>query len=986
MSDQEKALAGNEGHKQENESSVHKIADQPQNINSSPTNTPSTPVEKRNSKVVRLHKKMSDDDFRQAYNEVIKQSKKKVSMARWISSLGFHVNGTTTNYKCPFHEERTGSFHIYEDGSHCYGECDRSFDHLDFAMLYKGWDKKLAVENLAEYAGVDIPWKQGKKTRKSSNTTPPAAFEKPVSGPVEPEPKVYTDKKVYTDEETHTYLAWMNPTREFLREHFYPNDNPVLKRVLYKYDDPEDPRAKVGRHFTKTDGGWLSGRRVEPRLYRQEDLESSPSDVLCNYFEGEKCADMGHSLGMLSVTAGAKGDFAPHARIFVPLFAGRDVILFPDNDDGGRKAFLKIATLLHGTAKSVKIINLPLNVEKEDIYEFVLKTEYCNGDREMAKARIQEMINAAPLFVPEKATEEQPEETETDEQLLQRLCGLDYTPVIPQNFTVVEGLLAEVTHKKDDVVITRISMPFVVSGFVSDLRSSDTLLQLKGPQGETVLDADLSNKSFSKAMTSFLRQSLDPHRIRSVQKYVTDYQLYNREIKKLVGRSQTGWDVNGDYHIPLIPSSDGTVWMDPFHLQAYKTGGDKDKQYELLKKILRTRAGMIVLAALTATINFRTGGNNSVVNVHGMNANGKSTAVRFAMSLLGDYKEQKLTWFATKVGLEQRLSSMLHVPIWIEERETGSADSSDLANFVYQFLEEVGKLRGNKNDMARTISKLNGVVITTAEKDLESAIAAIRKKSGGKLGMYRRVFEIDADKGDLYTLPDNTKLDMAEINYVAKDNYGWFGVEWVNYIKTNIDTITGNYRHYLSKIKGANLHGMDSLFASLITVMEALNDMGVITAQDADILGRHVLDNLKQTESRINEKRDITIEFMEHFNGWIYSRKDTFIYSNSTGEEDDDIVIPEDIKKIAGVVFNNRDVFITNYAVKSILEDMSFVPRQLWRRLLEKGLLKCNKGRLDYRKRIGKDYLTGYFIMGVFSQSKGPADDAENGEKGGQNG
>ena len=974
MSEHEKAPVGDEGSKQENNDlSVHNLTDQPQKINSS-TDDPSTPVKQTSSKVVRFPKKLTDEEFRQAYGQVIKESKKKVSMLRWVSSLGFQVKGNTKNYICPFHSERTGSFHIYEDGSHCYGECAESFDHIDFAMKYKKWDRNQAVENLAVFAGVEIPWKKGRKsTKKPDNNGTSAVIEKPVSEAVEEKPKTHADKKVYTDDETHNYLAWMNPIREFLREHFYPNDNPVSKRVIYKYNDPEDSRAKVGRHFTATEGGWLSGRRVEPRLYRQEDLEAAPIDVPCHYYEGEACADMGHSLGLLSVTAGSANDFIPHLRVILPLFEGRDVVLFPDNDDTGRKAFIKIAEQLHGKAKSVKIVNLPLNNEKEDIVEFVMNPEYCNGDRELAKTRIQEMIDAAPLFEPEAKEEETPVETMDTGQLLQQLCGLDYTPVVPQNFTIDDGLLTEIVKKKDSDLLNRISIPFVVSGFVSDLRSSDTMLQLKSAKGETVIDADISNKSFSKAMTSFLQQSLDPSRLRSTQKYLTDYQLHNRNIKKLVGRSQTGWDLHGDnYHIPLVPSEDGTVWMDPFHVQAYRTGGDKGKQYSLLKKILNTKAGLIVLAALTATVNFRTGGSNAVVNVHGMNANGKSTAVRFAMSLLGDFKEQKLTWFATKVGLEQRLASMLHVPIWIEERETGSADSSDLANFVYQFLEGSGKLRGNKNDMARTISKLNGVVITTAEKDLETSIAAIRKKSGGKLGMYRRVFEIDADKGDLYDLPDNTKIDMSEINYIANENFGWFGIEWVNYIKTNIDTIIGNYKHYLTKIKGADLHGMDSLFASLITVMEALHDMGIMNNADADVLGRHVMDNMKLTESRINEKRDITLEFMEHFSGWVHQNWSQFILS-TTGK---DIAIPENIKTIAGIIIKSRNVFVTSWAIKEFMEDMSFVPRQLWDRMEKKGLLKINTQgddgvkRYGYRKSLGKAKLIGYYIKNVLSDVK----------------
>ncbi|HET6449604.1 MAG TPA: DNA primase [Conexibacter sp.] len=59
--------------------------------------------------------------------------------------------------RCPFHEERTGSFHVRpeEKHYHCFG-CQMSGDPFDFAMETEGLDFVGALESLAERFGVTL--------------------------------------------------------------------------------------------------------------------------------------------------------------------------------------------------------------------------------------------------------------------------------------------------------------------------------------------------------------------------------------------------------------------------------------------------------------------------------------------------------------------------------------------------------------------------------------------------------------------------------------------------------------------------------------------------------------------------------------------------------------------------------------------------------------------------------------------------------------
>jgi DNA primase len=58
---------------------------------------------------------------------------------------------------CPFHDERTGSFHVRPDEKHyhCFG-CQESGDPFDFVMQTEGLDFKASMESLADRFGVAL--------------------------------------------------------------------------------------------------------------------------------------------------------------------------------------------------------------------------------------------------------------------------------------------------------------------------------------------------------------------------------------------------------------------------------------------------------------------------------------------------------------------------------------------------------------------------------------------------------------------------------------------------------------------------------------------------------------------------------------------------------------------------------------------------------------------------------------------------------------
>jgi DNA primase len=57
---------------------------------------------------------------------------------------------------CPFHNEKTPSFHVYENGFHCFG-CGASGDAISWVMQTQGLEFMEAVTALAGEAGMEVP-------------------------------------------------------------------------------------------------------------------------------------------------------------------------------------------------------------------------------------------------------------------------------------------------------------------------------------------------------------------------------------------------------------------------------------------------------------------------------------------------------------------------------------------------------------------------------------------------------------------------------------------------------------------------------------------------------------------------------------------------------------------------------------------------------------------------------------------------------------
>src|SRR3989344_4817420 len=100
--------------------------------------------------------------------DTVQQIKDRLSIVDVVSQyVKLDRAGASLRARCPFHAERTPSFHVSPDRGtyHCFG-CNVGGDIFSFVEAIEGLDFKGALKVLAEKAGVEIVYERGGKGEK----------------------------------------------------------------------------------------------------------------------------------------------------------------------------------------------------------------------------------------------------------------------------------------------------------------------------------------------------------------------------------------------------------------------------------------------------------------------------------------------------------------------------------------------------------------------------------------------------------------------------------------------------------------------------------------------------------------------------------------------------------------------------------------------------------------------------------------------------
>jgi putative DNA primase/helicase len=242
--------------------------------------------------------------------------------------------------RCPFHDDKIPSLsvNLEKGGWKCFAGCG-SGGVLDFEMKFSRCDQDTARANVAQLLG--------EKQMSYITSKPEATYQ-------------------YLDEAGRLVF-------EKLR---YPGKRFVLRR----------PDGKDGYIYRLDEG-------LKP-LYRLPEVLVANYVFIC---EGEKDADNVRALNLGNreknwfVAATTNFDGAGKWRDEYPVyFAGKSVVIFPDNDEPGRKHADQVAASVYRYTHRVKVVALPGLPDKGDVSDY-LKTH--------SPQDLIQQINATPGWV-----------------------------------------------------------------------------------------------------------------------------------------------------------------------------------------------------------------------------------------------------------------------------------------------------------------------------------------------------------------------------------------------------------------------------------------------------------------------------------------------------------------------------------------------------------------------------------------------------------
>lgn len=294
---------------------------------------------------------------------------------------------------CPFHDEKTPSFHVIPDRQfyYCFG-CGKHGDAISFLMDHEDLQFPEAARRLN--AGA-LP--EPDPSRPAPEPIP-ANDDKPDWEPVLPVPehapplmegertcRIYNPKRAGTDREwtsfkpvmVHTYRGSAGEILGYVLRVEFPGDNGKRVKIT--------PQVTWCRHRETGEERWAMVNLPEPRpLYGLDQLAAKPKAPVF-IPEGEKCADLAAEILPALASVCWPGGGKALNKVDWSALAGRNIIIMRDADKPGyvtaygaenEAGELVMRGLVHylreAGANAIRVVEPPDNVESGwDIWDAV---------------------------------------------------------------------------------------------------------------------------------------------------------------------------------------------------------------------------------------------------------------------------------------------------------------------------------------------------------------------------------------------------------------------------------------------------------------------------------------------------------------------------------------------------------------------------------------------------------------------------------------
>ncbi|RMO24123.1 DUF927 domain-containing protein [Pseudomonas savastanoi] len=556
----------------------------------------------------------------------------------------------------------------------------------------------------------------------------------------------------------------------------YRDDKGQPLMALYRFDlgpDEDGKRKKVFAPLTwckRSDGEttqwrWQGLPEPRPLLRRVElALRADAPVVLC---EGEKAADAAADLMPNYVaTCWPNGSNSWHKADLTPL-KGRDVLLWPDNDDSGAACMDAVAHKLREIgAGSVRFIALEVFKRKPTMKNeravFAKGSQWDNGDdaadaaaKGWTTAHFAELERSGELFVSveEPSAPEEPEPTpKAKAKPAAKRPAKPKNDLMPGGFRLTpEGVF----YAGDDGESRPVCSPLEILARTRDDKGHNwgLLVEFDDPDGAKKrwnIPARTMTGDFGKdVLGPLVDMGLRLAGSRSGRNARNDLQSYlggfdSAQRARLVTR--LGWHDSAF----LLPEQQ--VGAHSEHLHFYEAGsqlppiseaGTLEQWQEQIGALCvgNHRLAFVVGVALAGPLLHMLGHESGGFHLYGDSSGGKTTHLQVAASIYGGPRLVR-SWRSTDNALESIAAA--HSDGLLVLDEIGMCDPRIIGETVYMLGNGTGKARANDRGQAgRQVQEWRLLFLSTGEKTLAQHMAEANKEL--KAGMEVRMLAVPAD-------------------------------------------------------------------------------------------------------------------------------------------------------------------------------------------------------------------------------------------------
>jgi len=531
----------------------------------------------------------------------------------------------------------------------------------------------------------------------------------------------------------------------------YKDAKGKLLMVIMRFDSVKDGNSEktyqpliYARDVKTGRESWQWKQIVKDRpLYGLDELANKPAALIL-LTEGEKAADAAKALFPSYVCmAWPMGSNGVKKVDFSPL-AGRTVLLWPDNDEPGKKAMNEVA-------KSLEKISVE-KVRTIDLSIFKLKPSRTGKNPKLTPGA--RWAKGADAFdaVANAWTAEHIKLVDKERG------GLYLKPSKPSKFTVKDdGVYCIVEETKNGTTSSYQAKVCDRLDIMDRTRNKHgsgwgVLVQFKNLDGKTT-EWNIPSKLFAtdggaEVARGLLNLGLNTLPGNAPRRNLIEYLQTVNTDERITVVKKLGWS-NGAFLLPdeVVGNSLEKLYFDPTGSSSKieQKGSLEDWQENISQYCIgNDRLIFSVCTAFAAPLLELTGSETAGFHFYGPSSQGKTTLLRLAASTCGSPDYVK-TWRSTDNALEATAAS--HSDCLLILDEISQCDARIIGESVYMLGNGKGKARANDRGLSdNNTAEWRLLFLSTGEKTLSEHMAEANKTI--KAGMDMRLLAIPSDAGN----------------------------------------------------------------------------------------------------------------------------------------------------------------------------------------------------------------------------------------------